>query len=338
MGIMGCVKISRQEDDDELAELRSSVRREDLAKLPEKQLRRRLRELGSKLDLYKSELLDWVLFRNALTIIFGDDDSKVGAALKAVRELQLDRESVTAALMVLRPSRSQEGKDEYRAWCNQMELEEARTMLRNMLLRRTMLRSARAFLHFGGGNLLLQAIMREWRGICTSSSGADPWRYAATMDTEDTDFDIGDEGPRMMGEGREEILGRRNSRDRSNAIDGERLPMPENPVFSVPEGEPEASPVPQNAATDDLQGEKEEPEAPLSAADVVLADEDPSRSSAQSNFDDLDAEMNRVLEAPLFDTLTARLSSQKRSQNPGQITNFFQAPSSPKPMTNFMQG
>merc|ERR1719316_394667 len=95
---------------------------------------------------------------------------------------------------------------------------------------------------------------------------------------------------------------------------------------------------------------------PVSCHDVVLADQDAtndlqpqrrsaSRSSKKSEFNELDAELNVVLEGEVFDTLTAKFfqSSPMKTQSPngnkvGQMTNFMQPPDSQRgPMTNFMQ-
>jgi len=292
---MGCVQ-NREEDTPEAAELRSSAQREVLAELPEKQLRKRLRELGSKLSLDKSELLDWVLFRNALCLIFGADDTKVGQGLKAIKELQLDKDSVVAALVSLKNFRDKADKDDFRKWAGSLELEESRELLRKTISRRTLMRSARGFLSFGG-NLLLRAIMREWRRICVSSNA---WKADDT-----DDFDIGDEGPRMLGEGREQVFSRDPDDEKSRS-----LHTPETTVFSVPEAQVDAAVLPEPLPDAGDQGtyseaQHKEPEVSnrpppgihrntwddriddndrkpaLSTADVMLRDQDVVPNSSQ---------------------------------------------------------
>eukprot|EP00746_Dinoflagellata_sp_MGD_P064847 gnl/MRDRNA2_/MRDRNA2_27039_c0_seq1.p1 gnl/MRDRNA2_/MRDRNA2_27039_c0~~gnl/MRDRNA2_/MRDRNA2_27039_c0_seq1.p1 ORF type:complete len:503 (-),score=102.22 gnl/MRDRNA2_/MRDRNA2_27039_c0_seq1:99-1607(-) len=286
---MGCSQseeVNCPQDEEELMVLRSSVRREDLQLLPDRQLRKRLKELGSKLDLEKSELLEWVLFRNALLIIFGNDDSKVGAALKAIQGLQLDNESVVAALVALRPGdrRNTQEKDMYRMWAKQLNPDQARALLRKTLFRRSALRSVRGFLSFSC-NLMLQAIMREWRNMCACRMALKSAAAGEELGGVDTQFmaddtDVGDEGDKMLAEGRDNIL--------AHHVNG--------------------------------VGDSRKDDS-LDTADIVFADEDavpdlpPSpqkRDASRASFADLDLTLNKMFDDERFDDLSARLTKKER--------------------------
>lgn len=290
---MGCLG-SKDADDAQLEALGSSIFREDLAKLSAAQLRRRLRELGSNMgsELDGRELVDWVLLRNLLNYIFGDDDSKVFVALRVLKEVELSRQLLTSALTALGSSQDPESKNAYRQWAAELESAEAKEQLRKLVTRRTLVRGARGFL-LSAGTLQLQAILREWHRVCRTKK---QWTEDNALLLKGTDADDDEEESPLQ----HRALGDTGGSDDSACVPENGLAKDLTPVIAVD---------PTTVVLTEV-GPGSECKAPPHA-------QDPLRKVARDKeYEALDAELTNLFEDDVFDSLASRVSSKSPKKLP----------------------